>query len=104
MILKTTMQVLDKLVIPTSMAVLVKAQSVDKKLKVKLLHMTASNTDDMKSFYSITELDQGKEVNEVLDEFFNGKLNFALLSLANCFHFFHISYSNLVGSLYKVYH
>lgn len=64
-----------------------KTQSVDKKLNVKLLHMTASDAYDLKSFHSITELDVVQEENEVLDELFNVKLNFALLSLTNFFLF-----------------
>ncbi|BFI25790.1 hypothetical protein MPTK2_1g24360 [Marchantia polymorpha subsp. ruderalis] len=73
---KTAMQVLAELVIPTAIDVLhnlLKAQSVDKELKVKLLHMTTSDTDDLESFHSIAELDGGQEENEVLDELFNGK-------------------------------
>lgn len=65
-----------------------KAQSVNKELKIKLLHMIASDTDDLESFHSIMKLDGGQEENEVLDELFNGKLNFALLIRASFFSFF----------------
>lgn len=76
------------MVTPTAITVLhnlVKAQSVDKELKAKLLHMTDFDTNDMESFHSIKKLDGGQEENEVLDELFNVKLNFAMLSLAYFF-------------------
>lgn len=53
------------MVIPTAIDVLhnlLKAQSVDKELKVKLMHMIDSDTNDLESFHLITEIDKTEKM------------------------------------------